>query len=56
MDIEQEILQLKADIRLLEHKLNALIDVLGKEGVVAQDDINDKLEECLLPPKGGKSE
>ena len=45
MDQESDLMETKAKVRLLEKKLNVVIKLLDKEGVIEKEEIDDELED-----------
>ena len=44
MDIEKEVIDNRTRLKMLEMKLDALIGILSKEGVVTKDEVDEALE------------
>lgn len=47
MIVEEEILNLKGKVKMLELKLDALIKALAKEGVIVKKDIELELKDMV---------
>ncbi len=43
MDMEKELIEQRAQIKMLEAKLQALQDVLSREGIIEDDMLSDEL-------------
>ena len=44
MEVEKEILELKAELKLARRKMDALLSILGREGIIDEDDLDDQME------------
>jgi hypothetical protein len=55
MNPEQEILEAKAKIRMLELKMQALINILNKEGTILDEELKAEID-ALLQGKPGDEE
>lgn len=47
MSAEPELFEMKAQLKMLDLKVKVLIELLQKEGVVTEDEINSLLDERL---------
>jgi hypothetical protein len=47
MDTEKELLEHKAQIKLLEAKVQALQNLLSREGLVDEDELQDELNRII---------
>jgi hypothetical protein len=47
MNTEQEILEAKAKIRMLELKMQALINILNKEGTILDEELKSEIDALL---------
>jgi len=47
MEIENEIMETKARVRMSELRLKALINVLSREGIATSEEIEEELKELL---------
>jgi len=44
MEIEKEVLETKAELRLSKHKMEALLNILTREGIVDPDDFEEEIK------------
>ncbi len=44
MDMKEEITELKANSQMNEKKIQALINILAKEGVISRDDFDNEFD------------
>jgi len=51
MNLEQEILEQKAKIRMLEYKIQALINLLAKEGTILEEEMQAEINSILQEEK-----
>jgi len=56
MNIEKDVLENKAKIRMLELKIKALINILNKEGVILEEEIEKELNSVIQQDKKGEIE
>lgn len=47
MDIEAEVMESKGKIRLNELKIEAVINILSKEGIITHEEAEDELNKLL---------
>ena len=52
--MDQEQLEIKAQIRMMEKKLQALIKVLEREGVIIEEEVAATLNELLDEKEGAR--
>ena len=53
MDIEKDVLENKAKIRIIELKINALTKLLNKEGIVLEEELETELSKLVKEQKNG---
>ena len=47
MELKEEVIDLKARIKLIELRYKALVDALAKEGVIVSDELEENLNELI---------
>lgn len=56
MNLEKEILEQKAKLRMLEYKIQALINILNKEGTILEEELETELNSILQQKKTEEEE
>lgn len=51
MNLEKEILEQKAKIRMLEYKIQALQNLLNNEGIIVDDELETELKSVMNEEK-----
>ncbi len=52
MNVESEVIEINARLKMIETQMEALIDVLAKEGMVARIDFDDIVEKKVRERRG----
>jgi len=47
MDVKEDVLKNKASIRLNQVKINAIINILSKEGILTHEEVDEEIKDII---------